>query len=232
MTDYRMVARHVRYWRGAVHKWSTVYPFTGTLTSGNYAAAIAALATMEDKVNYMKSGEVSGGLYEIALYNQASGGVPIAVATYFPWATPGSWVPYGALGWSARTYEVNPAAEVAMQVEWPAGLSSSGKPVSFKKWYHSVPNLQNVPPAFDISTTDKTGLTTALTAGIAAISGLGIQLGHGSRLAATAPVIRQYFGNHQMPRGRRRRPVEVSSSFAGLPPGILIVPGSDGSLSS
>lgn len=232
MTNYRMVARHVRYWRGAVHKWSTVYPFTGTLTSGNYGAAITFLKNMEQQVNYSKSGENGGGLYEIALYDQASGGVPIAVSTYFPWATPGSWVPYNALGWGARTYELNPVAEAALQVEWPAGLSSSGKPVSFKKWYHSVPNEQNLPGTPDIVGSDVTALTTALTTGIAGISGLGAQLGHGSRLAATTPVIRTYYGNHQMPRGRRKRPVELSAGFAGLPPGILIVPGSDGSLGS
>lgn len=232
MSNYRMVARHVRYWRGVVHRWSTVYQFTGTLASGSYAAAIAVLATMEGKVNYCQSGAVDGGLYEIALYNSSSGGVPVAVATYFPYATPGSWIPYTSTGWAVTSSILTPAAETSLQVEWAAGLSSSGKPVHYRKWYHSVPQVAGTEPTQDIPSGTLTSLTTAFTTGIAGISALGIQLGSGSRLAATTPVVSPFYGSHQMPRGRRRKVAKLTSDGAvRFPAGLLIVPGSDGSLS-
>lgn len=232
MTDYRMVTRHVRYWRGSVHRWSNVYPLTGTISAGNYAAAIAAMYAMEQKVCYTPTAVVDGGLYEIALYDHASGGVPIAVNTYFPYATPGAWIPYTATAWDSHAYLTIPAAEVALQVEWPAGLSRSGKPVTFKKWYHSVPQPLTGPGTVDVTAASNASLVTALMTGMAAIGGLGILLGNSSRLAATTPVVRSFYGNHQMPRGRRRKPLSLAGGSAErFPAGILIVPGSDGSLS-
>lgn len=231
MTDYRIVARHVRYWRGAVHKWSTVYPITGSISPANYGAVIAALKVMEQAVNYKTTGTVAGGLYEIALYDHATGGVPVAVTTYFPWATPGSWVAYGATAWPlAGGTALCTEAETSLQVEWAAGLSTSGKPVTFKKWYHAVPNSVAAPGAVDVQATDATALAAAFTSGIAAMSGLGGTLGNSSRLAATTPVVRLYYGNHQMPRGRKRK-VSALRTGSSFPASVLVVPGSDGSLS-
>lgn len=231
MTNYRMVARHVRYWRGVAHKWSTVYPFTGTLASGNYAAAIAALKTLEMGVNYCGTGTIAGGVYEIALYDQSSGGVPVAVTTYFPAATPGSWVAYTSAGYASHAYPVISVAEAALQVEWLAGLSSSGKPVSFKKWFHAVPEIGASPGSPDVLAGDVTTLQTLINTQMAVIGGLGILLGSGSRLAATTCTVRNQFGNHQMPRGRRRKALVSGSGKVSFPSSLLVVPGSDGSLS-
>jgi hypothetical protein len=230
VTDYRIVSRHVRYWRGAIHKWSTVWPFTGTLTSGNYAAAIAATKTVEDATNYNKTAQVGGGIYEIALYDQAVGGVPVAVTTYFPWATPSSWIAYSAINWSARTFPLNPNAEAALQVEWAAGLSTSGKPVHFRKWFHSVPDESPTPGSPDFVAGDITGLSAGLVTYSNAMSALGAPMGRGGRLAAVTPNVRNFAGNHQMPRGRRRIALPAAASTIPLPPGLLIVPGSDGSV--
>jgi hypothetical protein len=230
MTDYRMVARHVRYWRGVPHHWSTVYPLTGTLSSANWAAAIAALKTAEIAINYNQTATVGGGLYEIALYDQATGGVPVSVATYFDPTSVGSWIPYTSTAWPVRTFNLVSDAEAALQVEWAAGLSTSGKPVHFRKWYHSIPQELNAPGTADFTATEIANVVAQLTNQLTVISGLGAQLGRGSRLAATSPTVRQFAGNHQMPRGRRRPPVVSSTGVLKLPPGLLIVPGSDGSV--
>nr|CRY96133.1 hypothetical protein [uncultured prokaryote] len=207
-----MVARHVRYWRGQVHRWSTVYPFTGSVSAGSYGAAIAALKTMEQGICYGGS-VVAGGLYEIALYDHASGGVPVAVQTYFDWTAPGGWVNYTSAGWASGTSPaVLDVAEAALQLEWQAGLSRSGKPVLFRKWYHAVPTVLPTPGAPDVPTTNISSLKTLAQTQMAAISALGITLGNSSRLAATTPTVRPYYGNHQMPRGRRRLAASASKA--------------------
>lgn len=216
MTDYRMVARHVAYWRGAIHHWSTVWPFVGTLTTANQGPAIAAIKTLEQAVGYKgRTGEAPGGLYEIALYDQATGGVPIDVATYFDPTTPGAWVDYASTGWGSVASACDSSLESALGVRWAAGLSSSGKPVYFRKWFHAIPSSLAVPGAVDVTSTSVTLLASALTTGLNTVGGLGAPMGRGSRLAATTPVINPFYENHQMPRGRRRKVAGASAS--GLP---------------
>lgn len=223
MTDYRIVARHVRYWRGAVHKWSTVYPLTGTISSGNYAAVIAAAKVLEQGVNFKNAtGATAGGLYEIALYDHATGGIPVALVTYFDPTVPAGWVAYTGAGWSTAPAPVCSNAEVALQVEWLAGLSSSGKPVKFRKWYHAVPDAVTIGTR-DVVAADVTALQTFINTNIAVIGGLGAVMGNSSRLAATTCQVLQFYGNHQMPRGRRRKPlVTADGRYTG--PTIRVTP--------
>lgn len=232
MSEYRIVVRHVRYWRGKIHKWSTVYPFTGTTSSSNYPAIIAAMHSMEQDVLYPGNTPGQGAIWEIALYNSASGGVPVAVQTYCDPATPSTWVDYAGAVWPDLTHILETVAEAAMQAYWLAGLSSSGKPVRFRKWYHSVPVSTALNGGADIATSTQNAIKNRLQSGMATISGLGITLGRGTRLAGTTPVVLADYGNHQMPRGRKKKPVKVASNVVKLPPGILVVPGSDGSLDS
>lgn len=230
MTNYRIVARHVRYWRGAVHKWSNVYPFSGTIATGQYANAISYIHNLEQSVCYPAPGGGGGGVWEIALYNQSSGGVAQAVQTYFDPATPSSWIPYIGDAWASLSQELVSNAECALSVRWQAGLSSSGKPVFFRKWYHAVPNNPSPPPTPDVSAANATSIASYLTANLNSVGGLGAPMGNGSRLASTTPLVATWYGNHQMPRGRKRQPTRVASDVVHLPPGLLIVPGSDGSL--
>lgn len=232
MTEYRIVTRHVRYWRGAIHKTSTVWPFTGTIAAGSYAAAIAAMYTAEQAVGYKQNSVTAGGVYEIALYNSSTGGVPVAVTTYFPWATPGSWIPYTGTGWYTSTPPADNNAETALQVEWPAGLSSSGKPVYFRKWFHMVPDDAFAPGVADLTTSQAGTLASVLHTGTSTVAGLGAPMGRAGRFAASAGTVALYFGNHQMPRGRRRKALVSSSGKVSFPASLLVVPGSDGSLGS
>lgn len=231
MGDYRIVTRHVRYWRGNIHKWSCVYPLTGTVSSGDIATVITAFHDMEQQICYPAPGGGGGGLWEIALYNQATGGVPIAVQSYFDPETPGTWIAYFGGAWASTTTALEGNAEVSLQVEWLAGLSRTGKPVRFRKWYHAVPQLASGNTAPDVSATNKTSLQGTIDNYMAIVGGRGLLLGNGSRLAAAQSTVLSFFGNHQMPRGRRRLVRTAARPASSFPPSLLVVPGSDDSLS-
>jgi hypothetical protein len=203
--SYRGVVRHVRYWRGAVHRWSTVYQFVGTPSSGITTTDCHTLLDADNKMLYA-TGPSRGGSYECAIYNQASGGVPVAVYTAFDWTAPAGWLVGSASAWA--TPSANPAepAEAAMLVEWPAGLSSSGKPVRLRKWYHMVPTSSAIGGAVDIVTSDYTPLLAAATSLVGVLSSKGLVLGSSTgRFAGTAPIIDRFYCNHQMGRGRKRK---------------------------
>lgn len=228
--DYRMVVRHVRYWRGTPHKWSQVFPFTGSISAGNYGAAINALHVGVQQICFQPTSATYGGNYAIALYNSATGGVPVAVTTYFDPDTTSAWVQYDGSAWGTHGQPAEAAAEVAMGIRWAAGLSSSGKPVYFRKWVHAVPISTAAPGVRDISTTAAGAIANAMTSAQNAIGALGLQLGNGSRLASLSPVVEPYYENHQMPRGRRRLVRAAARPASSFPPSLLVVPGSDGSL--
>lgn len=221
MTDYRIVSRHVRYWRGSVHRWSTVWRFTGTITSANYASATAAIKTLEMGVNYPGISAKQGGIYEIAIYDHATGGVPVQTTTYFDWTNPTVWVDYTGVGWASPHGVAVGNAETAILVEWAGGLSSSGKPVKFRKWFHMTPVTVATSGAADISPTDQSGLAAIINTQVAVVGGLGAPMGNGGRLAATTAVVNPHYGNHQMPRGRRR-PALVSASGKYRGPSIVV----------
>jgi hypothetical protein len=202
MTDYRMVTRHVGYWRGANHRFSNVWRFSGTLASGDYATAIAAMKTLEQGVHYIGAA-LTGGLWKIDLYNQGSGGIPVASSIYFDPDTTASWVAYTATAWASHTPLRNSVLEAAAQVTWLAGVSSTGKPVRFRKWFHSVPINPASAPAAEITTADQTSIQNLCQTQLAVIAGLGAPQGIGGRLAATTAVCDRFYVNHQMPRGRR-----------------------------
>lgn len=230
MGDYRMVVRHVRYWRGKPHKWSQVFPFTGSIASSNYGAAITALHSMVQKICYQPTAGTYGGNYAISLYNSATGGVPIATTVYFDSEVTASWLPYDGGSWGTHGLTTEAVAEVALGISWQAGLSSSGKPVYFRKWSHAVPISTAAPGTRDVSVAAAGGLSSDIVAGMNAIGALGLALGNGSRLAALTPIIEVFYENHQMPRGRRRLVRAAARPASSFPPTLLVVPGSDGSL--
>lgn len=203
--SYRGVVRHVRYWRGQVHRWSTVYQFVGTPSSGLTATDAQTLLNADNKMLY-STGPSRGGTYECALYNQSSGGVPIAVYTAFDWTAPSAWAVGSASAWATASAIPGDPAEAALLVEWPAGLSSSGKPVRLRKWYHMVPSVAALGGTQDVGTTDFTALTTQANALVGVLASKGLVLGSSTgRFAGSAAIVDRYYANHQMQRGRRRR---------------------------
>lgn len=210
MTVYRAVVRHVAYWRGNVHRWSTVYHFNGVLSGVIDASACNSVRTLDDHMCYGPLAS-DGGTYECEIYDQAEGGVPIASDTTFDWTVPADWPGFSGSAWTTTGAPALISRETALDVKWAAGLSSSGKPVSLRKWYHAVPDNGIVGGEAQVVTADVTSLTTGATALTHALSSHGLLLSSGSgRLAGTATVLDMY-GNHQMPRGRRRKALVTSS---------------------
>lgn len=231
MTEYRVVVRHVRYWRGTIHRWSNVYPLSGNISAGDYNTVLANVHEMEQSVCYPHPSGQGGGIWEMALYNQSSGGVPVSVISYFDPSAPGAWVPYSGGSWPSLSAELETVAETALQVEWPAGLSRTGKPVLFKKWFHAVPASSALPGAQDISTATANAIRDTIQNYMSIVGGRGAPLGNSRRLAAATPVVKVFYGNHQMPRGRRRLVRAAARPASSFPPSLLVVPGSDDSLS-
>jgi len=232
LTEYRIVARHVRYWRGLVHKWSTVYPLTGGLSGSGPEGIADQIIAYEPQILYPSPVGNGGGLYEVAVYDQATGGVPIYVQVLFDAEVPSDWIEYTGTSWDNLAIGLDSQAETAMQVEWNAGFSKSGKPVKFRKWYHSVPYSNANPGAADIQALQITNLEDTINTMISGMASFGVLLGRGSRLAAGQCQVLPMYGNHQMPRGRKRPKTKISSDIVKLPPGLLVVPGSDGSIDS
>jgi hypothetical protein len=207
MADYRGVVRHVRYWRGTIQKWSTVYPYTGSGATLN-TAACNVLQAADSALCYAQTGIKAGGIYQVEWYH-ASGGVPIVTNNYFDPEVPTAWVAYTSTAWTLnQTRIVDPVAETSLGIRWAAGLSSTGKAVYFRKWLHAVPLAgSGTPGSVDIVASEVTSLTTAAV-NIAACMAptYGLSLGNGRTLAGTATVS-AFYENHQMPRGRRRPPL-------------------------
>jgi hypothetical protein len=232
MSDYEVQARHVRYWRGAIHKWSTAWPFTGTLSGGGATDVVNNIHALEQEINYQGSGAVFGGLYEISMYNKSAGGVPILSVSYFDPDVYSGWIPYSATAWLDRTLLEDQNAEAALVVHWNAGLSATGKPVRFRKWFHSVPAAVGSPASPQLGPSDVTSLAAEINHYLSLCAADGVLHGKGSRLAASTCTVETFFGNHQMPRGRRKKVTKLPAAAFGLPAGIFVVPGSDGSLDS
>lgn len=214
MTDYKFAVRHVRFWRGTIQKWSTLYEMTGSGSPPDTTACYT-LATHDTSMCY-GAGANTWGTYQVECY-LASGGTPVAVynSGVDP-ESPASWTaPAGTVtsGWSSisgLTFE--PVAEVALGVRWQAGVSSTGKAVYFRKWYHAVPKSTSSTGAADVSSTNVTSLTSAaLSLQTCLAPTYGLSLGNARRLASVNPIVSAFYENHQMPRGRRRPPL-VSST--------------------
>nr|CRY96106.1 hypothetical protein [uncultured prokaryote] len=205
MTDYRFVVRHIGYWRGAPHTWTTSYGFTGSGGATPDAAACSTLLSKDSAMCYSSSsGSVQGGAYECEVY-ASGGGVPIASYVAFDHTTPSSWVAYSASAWATKTTSAENIMEVALLVEWPAGVSRTGKAVKFRKWFHAVKASSVTPPAHDVSTADVTALTTgAMTLQSCLSTTYNLSLGN-SRTLVGSPTVQPFYSNHQMPKGRRRK---------------------------
>lgn len=211
MTDYRAVVRHVRYWRGKIHVWSTSYQFTGSGTTPD-TAACTILKNKDSDLCYQSTGALGGGIHEVQFYRIGTS-MPVASETFFDYTNPSAWVSYTSAGWGGHSAtSVEFAAEIAALVEWPAGVSRTGKPVKFRKWYHAVPTSSSSEGATpDIASGVITTMqTAALALQTSLASGYGLALGNAGRLAGTTPICLSYYSNHQMPRGRRKKLTTIS----------------------
>ncbi len=215
-TALKFTVRHVRYWRGAIHRWSTDYSYVGSSSLSPDAGLCSSLLNLDDHMCYA-GGSTEGGTYECAVYDPRAGGTALAVYTRFAWDTPGDWIGYGGAAWTTTGLDFEAAAEPCLLVEWPAGKSKTGKPVAFRKYYHAIPVSQaGSAGAHDVATADVTSLEAGAEALRSFLGAQGWSLGTpAGRLAGTG-VVSPFYGSHQMPRGRRRKPlVTANGTYTG-----------------
>lgn len=209
--NHRFVVRHVRFWRGTIQKWSTVYQYQGTPLGGSILTAdLTAVKNNDQDMCYFHVVS-DGGIYQVECYDAAAGGPPVATINYFDPESPGSWTGYGGTVWPVLTQPTDTVAETALGVRWLAGTSVTGKSVYMRKWYHAVPSSTAAAGAVDVSPAAITALTAQATALQNCLTARGMALAPPGRTSVGPPVVSPYYENHQMPRGRRR-PIRVASA--------------------
>lgn len=193
-----MVVTHTDSWRDdTAHKWTTVYPYVGTAV-GLTLSDVDDFLSLDAALCYNGT-TGSGFISHAAFYDLSAKGSPLFQEPVALGYDGSDWVTAaGAVG-----QELN--REVAAVLEWPGGLSRTGKPVTFKKWIHAVP----LSPSVAGGSPDIDGATiTALKATMASIvthfAARGLAMGNARRFAGTGYIVRSVYENHQMPKGRKR----------------------------
>jgi hypothetical protein len=207
---YRAQVHHVSYWRGLVKRWSTVYDFDGVLSKPIDSAAATLVLTADDNMCYGSSSSKNGGTYSCAIYNNATGGTPIASVTRFDYTNPTVWITYAGGSWATAPGFAAGTLEGALQVEWAAGLSKTGKPVYLRKWYHAIPTIGPSAGA-QFATADVTKLTAAANGLVNVLGSYGLILSSKSGRLAGAAKVSAYAGAHQVVRGKRRKPLVTAA---------------------
>lgn len=213
MAVYRYQVVSVGWWRGKIKRWNTTL-------HANVSTNTDAYHTIFQKSGYKAPGDVlgacSGGVASITVYN-ASGGAPVLQTVYFDWESPGTWIPYTGEVWASvpATTPLDASGESAVVVVGHmAALSSTGKPVTTRKYLHAIPSRSAASYADPDVSTD---VETALLA-IWAPSALENPAG----IVPESVSVEPYYGNHQRVRGRRRTVTQVAAqSFsAGVVTGV------------
>jgi len=196
MAEYVVVVEHQDYWRGNEHKWSTVYPYVGTL-SGSPTSSLTEVRDLDAAMCYPDP-TTPGTILGASLYNVTAKGSPIATV---------AGRSYLGTDWNHDTSltAAEPNREVCAVVEWSAGLSSTGKPVKFRKFIHAVPiKCAGVAPGL-IDDTSVSNLQATADELIIAMAGVGLAMGNARRFVGSTVTVPVFYGNHQMPRGRRKK---------------------------
>ena len=207
---YRYQVVCVGMWRGKIKRWNTTLHSTSSNIANNIRDNISASCWPNPGD---VTGACSGGVASISVYN-ASGGSPISKTTYFDWETPGTWIPYTGTAWSGIDPDtpIDASGESAMVVVGVLpGLSSSGKPMTTRKYIHAVPSrtatdylLPDIPPS--TVTSLKSVWPRDLLKSPSGIEPIDV-------------IIEPYYGNHQRVRGRRRTTTQVAAQAFSL--GVL-----------
>lgn len=206
MAEYLCVVKHVGYWRGAIHRWSTAWPFVGL-------AALSGTTTVDAVADYDQGfcvgSAADGGIFESSLYDLTAKGMPIETHTYFDYASPSSWTGYDSAGYFAIPTVEKGTLESALGAQWPAGLSRTGKPVYFRKWFHAIgESAATTPGSPDVSTANAGSLATYAALAPTLLAAHGLAMGNSRRLAqATDSFADAFFQAHQIPKGRKRKPL-------------------------
>lgn len=203
MAVYRYQAVSVGMWRGKIKRWNTTF-HTTSISAGQ------AIANAMRDVGYKAPGDVvgacSGGLASLTRY-AGTGGPPQAVTVYFDWQTPSTWIPYNSTVWSSIPPDtpLDAAGESALVVVGKLpGLSSTGKPMTTRKYLHAVPSRTG--PTYsdpDVSAAVQAAFKAIFTTDLMASP---------SGTVPTAVEIDPWYGNHQRVRGRRKTVAQTAAN--------------------
>lgn len=187
---------HEGLWRGNAHRWSTVYPYYG-----NYHDIgddlLDAIHDLDGEMCYPDP-TTPGTTVEVAFYNLTDGGTSLISKAYGDAFSGTCWA-------SVDTREAVRQLETCAVLNWAGGLSRTGKPVKFRKYVHAVADTNVAVGEPDISGTVQTELEARMTSLITALSPFGLAMGNARRFVGSAVSVDEFYGNHQMPRGRRRK---------------------------
>ena len=210
MAVYRYQVVDVGLWRGKIKRWNTTYHLTNSGSS-------STLRSMHNALGWPNPGDAigacSGGVSSIKVYS-AAGGAPISQTVYFDWEAVGTWIPYTGTAWSG----VDPgtildaSGESAMVVVGKmAALSSTGKPVTTRKYYHAIPARTAAAYADpDIAPATQAAIKSAVNA---------VFWSNPKGVAPVTVAAEPYYLNHQRVRGRRRTTKTVAAQAFSL--GVL-----------
>lgn len=217
MAPYRYQFVSVGRWRGKIKRWNTTFYYPSS------SAGFQMHGILQD-VGWPNPGDVqgdcSGGVASYSVYN-ASGGAPVSQMIYFDWEDPATWIPYTGAAWSGvdPATPLDASGESALLVvgNMP-GLSSTGKPVTTRKYLHAIPSRTAADYADpDVSPADASAIAALFPAQ---------WMGNAAGVVPTSVVVEPYYGNHQRVRGRRRtvKNVATQSFSAGVVAGSTVQP--------
>lgn len=203
MPVYRYQTVCVGWWRGKIKRWNTTFHSSQSNSSTSF------LHTAMNKVGYPNPGDTegacSGGLASISVY-ALTGGAPVNQAIYFDWQTPSEWIPYTGEAWAAipEGTPLDASGEsAAVIVGKMSALSSTGKPVTTRKYLHAIPSRS----AADYADPDIDATTQAAI--VAAFSTTWMANPEG--VSPLSLECEPYYLNHQRVRGRRRTVDQVAA---------------------
>jgi hypothetical protein len=210
---------HARYWRGSPHTWSTRYFISGSTPTTEDASTLAEqLVGMESEVFY-PGPSASAGFLNVKVYPTGTGPA-LYEYTYGVIETPSTWVAYTGTKWTSITAQQEGAFEPALSVVIPlTGLSTKGKPVTARKYYHAIPISYGAgdSSAPDVSSSN----VTLLESGLALLNNGSLVGGrrvisNGGRLPSSNPTVQPYYTNHQAPRGRKKKAASSGATASSL----------------
>lgn len=204
MAMYRYQVVSVGMWRGKIKRWNTTFSYDGSGSIQTFHDAVSA-------VSYPNPGDIigacSGGVASVAVYD-AAGGAPIARTEYFDWQVPSEWIPFTGTAWAGvdPTTPMDASGESALLIVGKlGGLSSTGKPVTTRKYIHAVPSRT----AAAYSDPD---IAPAVATALAAVFPPRLMMAPDGSVPVSV-MAEPYYFNHQRVRGRRR-PVRAVAAGA------------------
>lgn len=210
MAVFRYQVVCVGMWRGKIKRWNTTFHYSTS-------SATATLYGHMQDVCYPNPGDVtgdcSGGVASISVYS-SSGGAPQSVTTYFDWQVPTEWIPFTGGDWSGVPVgtPIDASGESALLIVGHMGsLSSTGKPVTTRKYIHAIPSRSATDYADpDIDSTSLAALSAEFNAN---------WMSNPNGVQPASVEAEAYYYNHQRVRGRRRTTRQVAGQAFSL--GVL-----------